>query len=523
MTSCGNPNVEKDALMERRPKYDGKTKICVKCKENQGNVVIRHAVYCKSCFFPLVQTRFKRTLEPSINPAPDGPRRKALRAAGSLAVGFSGGTCSMTLLDLVAKTYLTTRPTGNESMKGGTDHPRNSERGVWKGKPTVCYVEVCGAFSGQIDQTEVIRAIVERYPNCPFEFIPLRLEDSFNPSWWSSVGGGNAVDSARSFGLDISDEELRLTHISQSTPPDSSALTALKAYLSSVPTLTAVNSTIQTLIRLLLFHTAAAHNASHLLLGTSLTSLSVNLISGIAQGSGFAVAEEAKEEWTPRPARGLPVRVVRPLRDVGVKECAIWNWWAGLHPVDRPWYPSGAGKNAVDSLTRDFIFGLETDYPATVSTIARTCGKLASKEDSDERCILCERPAQRRVQDWKAQISIRSYSDATPAVSGITKPTHLSDDEISNLTQAKQESKPEPSLAPYLCYACHTTLTSRSIRGMTAPLSAQRAKETPLPMWVRSTLDGVVAKDSVDSEMIQSKKLTSQDIKSQIEQYLIDE
>jgi hypothetical protein len=37
-----------------------------------------------------------------------------------------------------------------------------------------------------------------------------------------------------------------------------------------------------------------------------------------------------------------------------------------------------------------FIIGLERDYPSTVSTIAKTAGKLAPKGESGERCILCE-------------------------------------------------------------------------------------------------------------------------------------
>ena len=81
-----------------------------------------------------------------MNPQLDAPRRKALQATGSLVIGFSGGTCSTALLDLVAKTYFAPRPLANEAVKGGKDHPRNAERRVWKGKPVVCYVEVCGAF-----------------------------------------------------------------------------------------------------------------------------------------------------------------------------------------------------------------------------------------------------------------------------------------------------------------------------------------------------------------------------------------
>ena len=108
----------------------------------------------RTCFFPLIQTRFRKSLEPSINPNPGGPRRKALKAAGSLVIGLSGGTSSTTVLDLVAKTYFAPRSTtddlgqgaSEEKLKGGKEHPRNADKRVWKGKAAVCYVEICGAF-----------------------------------------------------------------------------------------------------------------------------------------------------------------------------------------------------------------------------------------------------------------------------------------------------------------------------------------------------------------------------------------
>lgn len=169
VSQCRVTNLYYSDPTKGRQKFDGRTKICVKCKQNTGNVVIRYAVYCKygsiyclswcsllnsflrSCFFLLIQTRFRKALEPSINAVPDEPRRKALRAVGSLVIGFSGGTSSTTLLDLVSKTYFTLRTTGNAKeavLKGGKGHPRNAEKGIWKGNPAVCYVEVCGAFPG---------------------------------------------------------------------------------------------------------------------------------------------------------------------------------------------------------------------------------------------------------------------------------------------------------------------------------------------------------------------------------------
>jgi len=131
-----------------------------------------------------------------------------------------------------------------------------------------------------------------------------------------------------------------------------SPLASLKQYLAALPTQTAFFTAIQTITRLLLLHTAASHQASHLLLGTSLTSLSVNLISNIAQGSGFAIVEEIQEEWAPQSPPGIPIRVVRPLRDIGMKDCAIWNWWHGLRSVNRPPPTSGGEVNSINTLTR---------------------------------------------------------------------------------------------------------------------------------------------------------------------------
>jgi cytoplasmic tRNA 2-thiolation protein 2 len=120
-------------------------------------------------------------------------------------------------------------------------------------------------------------------------------------------------------------------------------VTRLRTYIASLPTQTAIPSAIQTLIRLLLLHTATSTGSSHLLLGTSLTSLSASLISSISQGGGFNVREEAQEEWVPRTfinANGRKngaVRIIRPLQDIGMKECAIWAWWSNVRVVhDEP-------------------------------------------------------------------------------------------------------------------------------------------------------------------------------------------
>ena len=145
------------------------------------------------------------------------------------------------------------------------------------------------------------------------------------------------------------DLALRLLDDTSFTP-----LESLQTYFRSLPTQTAVHSSIQTLIRVLLLHIAQSTNSSHLLLGASLTSLAISLISGISQGGGYNVREEAQEDWTPPPTsmngKERTIRLVRPLRDVGVKECGTYAWWRGLKVLGKEKWPGG--RQSIGGLTK---------------------------------------------------------------------------------------------------------------------------------------------------------------------------
>lgn len=135
----------------------------------------------------------------------------------------------------------------------------------------------------------------------------------------------------------------------------SSPLESLRAYFRSLPTQTAVHSTIQTLIRVLLLHIAQSTNSSHLLFGTSLTSLAISLISGISQGGGYNVREEAQEDWTPpstsKDGKERTISLVRPLRDVSLKECGTYAWWRALNVIGKEKWPGGRQKS-IGGLTK---------------------------------------------------------------------------------------------------------------------------------------------------------------------------
>ena len=104
----------------------------------------------------MVLTKFRRCLDPHVNPEADGPRRTKLKASGNLLIGYSGGVGSSILLDILAENYFQpitdTNGTGAKE-RGGKDHPRNVR--AWK-EALVCFVNptsasalVCYPFSAQ--------------------------------------------------------------------------------------------------------------------------------------------------------------------------------------------------------------------------------------------------------------------------------------------------------------------------------------------------------------------------------------
>lgn len=135
----------------------------------------------------------------------------------------------------------------------------------------------------------------------------------------------------------------------------------LRLFISSLPTQTSTSTAVANLIRLLLLYTSRFYGCSHLLLGTSLTSLSVSLISGISQGSGFNIREETVETWIPPCKQDADkILINRPLRDITMKECALYAWWNGLKVLGRKKFVGG--KQGIGALTRSMFQVFSTTY-----------------------------------------------------------------------------------------------------------------------------------------------------------------
>ncbi|GAB1521911.1 hypothetical protein RhiTH_005010 [Rhizoctonia solani] len=444
----------------------------------------------KECFVTQLGHKFRRCLEPTINPPQPGPPpgsrgvslRPVLKAAGDLLVGFSGGSGSSLLIDLVHENYFT--PARLDPARG--TKAKSKRENVW---PTarVAFIDISAAYPGKMHSTLTGQTLSA--------FLCVRAQLAS-----MSVLKVFKASSALSIIPDLFRVDLPATRL----PPETNPTEALHLYLSSQPSSSARTTALRNITRLLLQYTARHTKSSHLLLGGSLTSYAVDLLDAVATGAGFSIRQVGEETWE-------GIRIVRSLREITDKEVAAGCWWRRVEIM--PATVMAREDNGITRLTKAFITGLDRDFPSTVHTIARTCEKLAPKGGtSDSNCPLCARPIQPGVQAWKAQIAIRTFEPElreSPLSSSAVNPegghprsdTHPGSDSVSTNesllppesgsrqttelipTQTTEPilSSTTPTLAPLLCYACHTQLTSRG----RVPVPKHTIDQVALPVWVR--------------------------------------
>lgn len=136
-----------------------------------------------------------------------------------------------------------------------------------------------------------------------------------------------------------------------------------------------------------------------------------------------------------------------------------------------------------------------------------------------EHPAITRRPAQRGVQEWKARISIRS------------RPPPPSDGSTDALAEPPTGSDADallPSLTPYLCYACHTTLTSRSARPVPSPWAAVAPSSVaPLPVWAKARLYWAAGSGEeiahAHEEIMQTRRVGQDEMKGIVQEFLLDD
>lgn len=119
---------------------------------------------------------------------------------------------------------------------------------------------------------------------------------------------------------------------------------------------------------------------------TSLT-LATRLLTNISLGRGSSVAADVGF----CDDRG-DVKFIRPMKDLNLNEIENYARICNLSYHDSSDYGSDAGKSvSIQNLTSSFIDNLQKNYSATVSTVYRTCSKIAPKScETKDRCRMCQ-------------------------------------------------------------------------------------------------------------------------------------
>ena len=122
------------------------------------------------------------------------------------------------------------------------------------------------------------------------------------------------------------------------------------------------------------------------------------------------------------------------------------------------------------------------------------------------------RPAQEGVQEWKARIAIRSRSEMTTLD---TFPPNAAAD----------------TLAPHLCYVCHTTLTSKGTRALPSlyPSIENSSAVVGMPTWTGSRITGhqnftVADATTVEEPVVVSRrKMGQEELRQALDGFILDD
>lgn len=139
---------------------------------------------------------------------------------------------------------------------------------------------------------------------------------------------------------------------------------------------------------------AALLECQYVFLADISTTMASRLLTNMSLGRGSSVAYDVAF----CDDRVEDVKFVRPLKDLSADEVDYYIKWNDLECVDGKGFGDDDGQFAsIQNATSKFIYDLQQNFPSTVSTVYRTCGKIApiEKEKPVEaqnvaRCSLCK-------------------------------------------------------------------------------------------------------------------------------------
>ncbi|KAJ8041841.1 Cytoplasmic tRNA 2-thiolation protein 2-A [Holothuria leucospilota] len=325
-------------------------KSCVKCSEAATVVARLGDPFCRACFLEYFTHKFRATFGKS----------KAVRNGEKVLIAFSGGQSSCAMLHLV-----------KEGLQNGVHKKLRYIPGVVFIDESICMEQP------QNDK------------NAQLESIRGWLEDSSFPAYISSLEEA----------MKASDSEVRILSVSspeevevdfKNLKIDPSLNEKFIKLWHSTSTLTAKEDLLHILRVQLLKRISKQLGYTKIMSGESGTRLATRILTDLSKGRGSSVSQDMSFV----DGRDKDVSILRPMREFNSKEIAMYNHQCGLQHVFVPNISTKAGQfTSINALTEEFVNGLQTNFPSTVSTILKTGEKLTSQQDAANTssvCLICQ-------------------------------------------------------------------------------------------------------------------------------------
>ncbi|XP_015272847.1 PREDICTED: cytoplasmic tRNA 2-thiolation protein 2 [Gekko japonicus] len=392
----------------------------MKCKEGPPVLIIRVGdAFCKACFKDYFVHKFRATLG----------KNRCIFPGEKVLLAFSGGPASSAMVRQV-----------QEGLS------RDAAKKL-RFKPGIVFVDegaVCGQDLGKRREVHSQVEMILRATGFPFHLVHLEEVFDLPGSILRSISH-NATDDSQSY-KEAVDGFIRrqqqqqsertgdslpgqLSELSVRCPPGKEAVevpgplsvshTAELTHLfRAVKTLTAKEELLQTLRNHLILHVARTNGYTKVMMGDSCTRVAVKLLANLCLGRGAFLAGDTGFS----DSRHGDVLVLRPMREYSAKEIAFYNRLFGVPAVFTPSLdtkvrgaalhrssppvpaaqiqrpcsppPPAPGRPPHYPLI-SFLYKLQSEFPATISTVYRTGEKLgttprdAGGDAEPERCLLC--------------------------------------------------------------------------------------------------------------------------------------
>lgn len=401
------------------------SEVCKKC--NSETAVSR--MMCGPCLLINIRHKFRATLGST----------KIVRRHSQVLMYFDGTASNVCLLDMVKFAF-----------------EQESYKRLCFDMLLVYIDENCMRNDGQdsikrLEKIQEVKSVLEQFPNFK--------------CYYSSIGET------------ISDE---LPLIQKLSVEDIAALIVKeKKFLDMFNSLQSLSSKQDLLVvkrNDLLRHSAAVTKCQYVFLSDISSTMATRLLINMSLGRGASVANDVAF----CDDRIESIKFIRPIKDLCIEEIASYLKLENLRCLNTSSYGDDHGQFAsIQNLTSQFINGLQENFSSTVSTVYRTCSKIAPQESAPEvdeevpqnfirqltipnmnqRCVICKSFLDCHDSETLYAISFSRYVTKHAA-------QKLEDKEPSD----EQVTGSVSGMRKHLCHGCRNIFIDQSDESLTEML-----------------------------------------------------